>query len=120
MARILVAEDDAALAELIEVNLVDEGHEIVIAEDGRYALKALTEDGPFDLLVLDLMMPWVDGFEVLRNLGPVRPKVLVLTAREDQYSEHRATEMGVDKYLLKPYEPLELVAAVEELIDGAK
>lgn len=116
MGRILVAEDDASVAELIKVNLTGDGHEVVVAEDGRYALKALVEEGPFDLVVLDLMMPWADGFDVLKNLGPARPKVVVITAREDVYTEERATAMGVDAYFVKPYDPAELSDIVRELL----
>jgi two-component system alkaline phosphatase synthesis response regulator PhoP len=116
MGRILVAEDEQSLAELIQVNLEDSGHEVTIAEDGRFALKALMEEGPFDLVVLDLMMPWADGFDVLRNLGERRPKVLVLTAREDEYTEDRATQMGVDAYMTKPYDPDALLTKISELL----
>lgn len=116
MARILVAEDEQSLAELIQVNLVDAGHEVTVAEDGRYALKALMEQGPFDLIVLDLMMPWADGFDVLANLGESRPKVLVLTAREDEYTEDRARSMGVDAYMVKPYDPDAVLLLVDDLL----
>lgn len=116
MARILLAEDEASLAELIQVNLADEGHEVVIAEDGRYALQALMDGGPFDLIVLDLMMPWSDGFDVLRNLGGGRPKVIVLTARDDRYTKDRGEDAGIDHYISKPYRPHDLVASVRRLL----
>lgn len=115
MGRILVAEDESSLAELVRINLTDDGHEVVVTSDGRYALKALMEQGPFDVVVLDLMMPWADGFEVLQNLGPKRPKVVVLTARDDDYSQDRAEAMGVDAYLTKPYDPQALARKVAEL-----
>jgi DNA-binding response OmpR family regulator len=115
MGRILVAEDEGSLAELVRINLEDDGHEVVIAADGRFALQALMEQGPFDVVVLDLMMPWADGFDVLRNLGPRRPKIVVLTAREDDYSRDRAEDLGVDAYLTKPYDPAELADRVREL-----
>lgn len=116
MGKILVAEDEASLAELVRVNLADEGHEVVVVEDGRYALSAMMDQGPFDLIVLDLMMPWSDGFDVLRNLGDRRPKVVVLTAREDDYSEERAEKLGIDAYLTKPYDPQQLADTVKELL----
>lgn len=118
MARILVAEDEASLAELVRINLADEGHEIVVASDGRYALTALLEQGPFDLLICDLMMPWADGFDVLSSLGASRPKVIVLTARDDDYSEDRAMSFGIDAYITKPYDPDVLVEMVRELVGG--
>lgn len=115
MARILVAEDEASLAELVRVNLADDGHDVVVTEDGRYALKALTEES-FDAVVLDLMMPWSDGFEVLKNLGGRGPKVVVLTAKDDAYSEERAEKLGVDAYLTKPYDPDQLAETIRELV----
>ena len=115
MGKILVAEDEASLAELVRVNLEDEGHDVVIATDGRFALQALMEQGPFDVVVLDLMMPWADGFDVLRNLGPRRPKIVVLTAREDDYSRDRAEDLGVDAYLTTPYDPQQLADTVRSL-----
>lgn len=116
MARILVAEDETSLAELVRVNLADDGHEVVIASDGRYALQALTEGDPYDAVVLDLMMPWSDGFDVLRNLGGRGPKVVVLTAKDDDYSRDRAEKLGVDAYLTKPYDPEELAETVRGLV----
>lgn len=118
MARILVAEDEKSLAELIEINLKDEGHEVVIAEDGRYALQALMDGGPFEIIVLDLMMPWSDGFEVLENLGPAKPKIVVLTAREDAYTKDRAEAAGIDLYLTKPYDPQELLQGISDLLSS--
>ena len=69
MARVLVAEDEASLAQLVKINLEDDGHEVQVVEDGRYALRAMMKDGPFDVVVTDLMMPWCDGFDFLRALG---------------------------------------------------
>ena len=114
VARILVAEDDRPLAQLLMANLEQDGHEVVVAEDGRYVLGTLMEQ-TFDVVVLDLMMPWVDGFEVLLNLGSARPRVVVLTARDDGYSERRARALGVDAYLTKPYDPEDLAATVKRL-----
>jgi DNA-binding response OmpR family regulator len=116
MARILVAEDEKSLAELVVLNLTDAGHDVTVAEDGRYALKALMQTPPVDLVVLDLVMPWSDGFDVLRNMGSSRPKVVVLTSRDDAYSERRANELGIDAYLVKPYDPEELSATVTRLL----
>jgi DNA-binding response OmpR family regulator len=67
-------------------------------------------------LICDLMMPWADGFEVLANLGPAKPKVIVLTARDDDYSEERAMSFGIDAYITKPYDPDVLLETVRELV----
>ena len=117
MARILVADDEGSLRRLVRSILEQEGHEVVEAEDGRFALNALQKQGPFDVLLLDLMMPWVDGWEVLRSINLDRPHVIVLTAREDQYSEDRADKAHeVFRYITKPYDPEELIGAVKEAI----
>lgn len=115
MAKVLVADDEPSLAELVRVNLSDEGHEVVIAEDGRYALDALMKEGPFDVVVLDLMMPFTDGFEVLENVRGHQPKVIVLTARDDSYTQERARKFNVDAYITKPYDPKVLADKVKEL-----
>ena len=118
MAKILVADDEQPLAELVRANLASEGHEVVIAEDGRFALKRLMED-TFDLVVLDLMMPWADGFDVLENLTQADLKVVVLTARDDHHTRERAERLGVDAYMTKPYEPERLANEVERLVGPA-
>ena len=115
MAKVLVAEDELSLAELVRVNLADEGHEVVIAVDGRHALQALMKEGPFDVVVLDLMMPFTDGFEVLENVRGRQPKVIILTARDDSYTKDRASKFNVDAYITKPYDPKVLADKVREL-----
>lgn len=117
MAKVLVAEDEASLAELVKVNLEFDGHEVEVVEDGRYALKAMVEDGPFDVVVLDLMMPWSDGFDFLSNIGRKHggARVVVLTARDDGYTKARAADAGVDAYITKPYDPDVLAKKVAQL-----
>ena len=115
MARILVAEDEPKQAELIKINLEDEGHEVVVTSDGRYALKALVDE-PFDAVVLDLMMPFTDGFEVLGNLSPSKKsRVIVVTGRDDQNAKARADGLGVGGFFVKPYDPAALAAKVNEI-----
>jgi DNA-binding response OmpR family regulator len=99
------------------VNLEFEGHEVEVATDGRYALQAMVEDGPFDVVVLDLMMPWSDGFDFLHNIGRKHggARVVVLTARDDGYTKARAADAGVDAYITKPYDPDVLAQKVSQL-----
>ena len=116
MAKILVAEDEANIAKLIRVNLELDGHDVEVTEDGRYALKAMMDDGPFDVVVLDLMMPWSDGFEFMRFIGRRhRAKVVVLTGRTDDYTKGRAAEAGADAYITKPFDPAVLSETISEL-----
>jgi len=119
MARVLVAEDEASLAQLVKINLEDDGHEVQIVEDGRYALRAMMKDGPFDVVVTDLMMPWCDGFDFLRALGSKHggARVIVLTAKDDGYTRARAGAENVDVFLAKPYDPAVLSAKVAELAE---
>jgi DNA-binding response OmpR family regulator len=119
VARILVVEDEAHLAEGLQFNLEAEGHEVEIAEDGAAALERLTGGGPpHDLVILDLMLPEVGGFEVLRraraagNLAPI----LILTAMDDPKDLLRGLEDGADDYLCKPFRLEELLARVRGLL----
>jgi DNA-binding response OmpR family regulator len=122
MARVLVAEDEASLAELVRVNLEDDGHEVQVVEDGRFAIRAMMKDGPFDVVVTDLMMPWCDGFDFLRAIGPkhLGARVIVLTAKDDSYTRARAGAENVDVFLTKPYDPAVLSEKVEELASLAR
>ena len=117
MARVLVAEDEASLAQLVRVNLEDDGHEVHVVEDGRFALRAMMKDGPFDVVVTDLMMPWCDGFDFLRALGSKHggARVIVLTAKDDGYTRARAGAENVDVFLSKPYDPAVLSQKVAHL-----
>lgn len=117
MARVLVAEDDPSSATLVRVNLEDDGHEVHVVEDGRYALRAMMKDGPFDVVITDLMMPWCDGFDFLRAMGSKHggAKVIVLTALDDSYTRARAGAENVDAFITKPYDPAVLSATVADL-----
>lgn len=128
MARILVVEDEAHLAEGLQFNLEAEGHEVVLAPDGPTALERLLGGGGgFDLVLLDLMLPGLSGFEVLRRMraaGALVP-VLVLTAKDETPDLVRGLEEGADDYLTKPFHLDELLARVRGLLrrrrwDGAQ
>jgi len=127
MTRILVVEDESHLAEGLQFNLEAEGYEIEIVQDGEAALRSLVESGGgYDLVVLDLMLPGIGGFEVLRRAraaGNFVP-VLVLTAKDDAQDLVRGLEEGADDYLCKPFRLEELLARVRGLLrrrrwDGA-
>jgi len=117
--RILIVEDDPDLAFGLEFNLRHEGFDVALAADGPTGLAMLEQ--PFDLLVLDVMLPAVDGFEVLQRLraaGRELP-VLMLTARADEADKVRGLRSGADDYLTKPFGVMELVARVEALLRRA-
>jgi DNA-binding response OmpR family regulator len=115
-ARILVAEDDLKQAELIRRYLEREGHLTVVVHDGRAAIDEARRRSP-DLLVLDVMMPKVDGLDVCRVLradGDV--PIIMLTARSTEDDLLLGLDLGADDYLTKPYNPRELVARVRTVL----
>lgn len=123
MSRILVVEDNADLAYGLRNNLEIEGYEVDVAIDGEEGLRLArdqSETAP-DLVLLDLMLPKLDGFRVLRELrvGGVDIPVLVLTARGEEADVVRALRLGADDYVTKPFGLLELLARVEALLRRA-
>jgi DNA-binding response OmpR family regulator len=116
-ARILVVEDEEALAEGLTYNLQRKGYAVDLAHDGREALDRLA-DGPYDLMVLDIRLPEVDGFQVcqrLRAAGNFTP-ILMLTARTQPDDVVYGLKLGADDYVTKPFDLAELLARVEGLL----
>ncbi|GIG91699.1 response regulator transcription factor [Plantactinospora endophytica] len=115
-ARILVAEDDPKQANLVRVYLEREGHSVLVVGDGRAALDQVRARRP-DLVVLDVMMPVVDGLDVCRILrAESNLPILLLTARTTEDDVLLGLDIGADDYLTKPYSPRELVARVRALL----
>src|SRR6266702_4581817 len=114
--RILVVEDDAQLARQIASALTEAGHDQVIVHDGERALDKAKQK-PFDLIVLDVILPGIDGFEVLRHLRSehMASRVLMLTARGEVKDRVTGLQLGADDYLPKPFAMRELVARVNAL-----
>jgi two-component system, OmpR family, alkaline phosphatase synthesis response regulator PhoP len=120
MTRILVAEDDPDLALGLRNNLEIEGYDVRVARDGAEALALALQWQPA-LLVLDLVMPKIDGMRVLRELRErdSRIAVLILTARGEEADKVRGLKLGADDYVTKPFGLLELLARVESLLRRA-
>lgn len=117
MAKVLVIEDNADLAFGLRTNLKIEGHDVIVAEDGERGLRLARETAP-DMIILDLMLPEIDGFRVLRELrgeGSSVP-VLILTARDEEADKVLGLRLGADDYVTKPFGVLELLARVEALL----
>jgi DNA-binding response OmpR family regulator len=116
MERVLVVDDDAELCSLLMRFLAREGFEISWASSGAAGIdRALCED--YSLIMLDVMMPGTDGFDVLRRIRQhSRIPVLMLTARGDTHDRIRGLEMGADDYLPKPFDPAELVARIRAIL----
>jgi DNA-binding response OmpR family regulator len=123
MPKILVIEDNAALASGIEYNLGLEGHEVQIAEDGRRGLALAREWAP-DLVILDLMLPDVDGLDICRTLrgdpATASVPIIMVTAKAEESDRIGGLELGADDYLTKPFSPNELVARVRALLRRAR
>jgi len=119
MARVLIADDDELLVELVSFTLKYGGHEVTSAEDGGSAVEIAGRDRP-DLLVLDGMMPGMDGLEVLRRLrreaATAKLPVIMLSARKQQQDVVGGLAGGADDYLVKPFMPEELAVRVEKLL----
>jgi len=119
VARILVAEDDPKQAELIRRYAVAEGHAVTVVTDGGAALDAVRTSPP-DLLILDVMMPALDGHDVCRVLRAAPEHaalpILMLTARASEDDLLRGLDLGADDYLTKPYSPRELMARGRALL----
>lgn len=116
MAKILVVEDEATLASTIAYNLKKAGHDVRTAGDGELGLKLAADDPP-DLVVLDVMLPTIDGFDVCRELRRTSSvPILMLTARDDEIDRVVGLEIGADDYMAKPFSMRELLARVKALL----
>jgi two-component system response regulator MprA len=122
MARIYIADDDGDIRHLLTFALIEEGHEVLAAKDGAMALEAVIADPP-DVLVLDMMMPRLNGFQVLDELTRAgkreTTRVLILTARSSEKDRVEGFDHGADLYLTKPFEPDEFVQAVRDLLESS-
>lgn len=118
MKKILVVDDERHIVRLIQVNLERQGYNVVTAHDGKEALEKVASEKP-DLVVLDVMMPYMDGFEVLRTLrrNPETAElpVIMLTAKAQDMDVFRGYQEGVDMYLTKPFNPQELLTFVRRI-----
>ncbi|HVY06520.1 MAG TPA: response regulator transcription factor [Burkholderiales bacterium] len=119
-SRILLIEDDPRLASLVSEYLGDAGYRVTVAGTGAEGLELAARE-PFDALVLDLMLPDLDGLEVCRRLRAASAlSILMLTARGDAMDRVVGLEMGADDYLPKPFEPRELLARVRAILRRGK
>lgn len=114
MKRILVVEDDSAIAFGLQVDLRSEGYDVEIASDGERALQLARREN-FDLILLDVMLPRKDGFEVCRELrlGGTKTPIIMLTAKVQEAEKVMGLELGADDYVTKPFSPRELRARVK-------
>lgn len=115
-ATILVVDDEPSIREVVSLYLKRAGYRVVMADDGQAALKALEAHSP-NLVVLDLMLPEIDGFEITRQLRAKRDTpIIMLTARGEETDRILGLEMGADDYIVKPFSPRELVSRVKAVL----
>ncbi len=111
--KVLVVDDEKAIGDIIKFNLEKEGFQVTVAYDGEEGLEKIKLTKP-DLLILDIMMPKKDGFQVLKEIRPTfRFPIIVLTAKEEEVDKVLGLELGADDYMVKPFSMRELVARVK-------
>ena len=117
--RVLVVEDDERVARLLERSLTEDGHAVIVAHDGADGLD-LARDASFDALVLDVMLPRMDGFSILKTIRAERraTPVLMLTARDTMQDTVNGLNFGADDYLTKPFHIDVLLARVRAVADS--
>ena len=117
--KIVLAEDEPQIARLIEFKLKKEGYQVTWKENGKEALEAIKAEEP-DLVILDVMMPVMDGYEVLRRLKEDENlksiPVIMLTARAQEKDVVKGIDMGAEDYITKPFHPAELLARVKRIL----
>ncbi|MBQ9742072.1 MAG: response regulator transcription factor [Ruminococcus sp.] len=119
MSKLLIVDDESRIRELIRKYAIFEGHSVDEATDGMQAVRmALQED--YDLIIMDIMMPELDGFSVCREIRKVKnTPIIVLSARGEEYDRIHGFEMGIDDYVVKPFSPKELMLRVNAVIKRA-
>ncbi len=115
MNRILIVEDERAISNLIKINLLDAGYHCSCAFDGIQAADKL-ESESFDLILLDIMLPKVNGYELMEYIKPLEIPVIFLTAKSSVQDRVKGLKLGAEDYLVKPFEIIELLARVETVL----
>ena len=115
--RLLVVEDDVDISEIVAMNLQYSGYEFITINDGAKAAEYLRDDHAFDLAILDIMLPGLDGFELMAHMHRYDIPVLYLTAKADVGSKIKGLRDGAEDYLVKPFEVLELLVRIEKILE---
>ncbi|PNP90218.1 DNA-binding response regulator [Listeria newyorkensis] len=117
LTKILVVDDESSIVTLLQFNIEKAGFDVVTAEDGRTGYELALSEKP-DLIVLDLMLPEMDGIEVCKQLrqDKVETPILMLTAKDDELDKIIGLELGADDYLTKPFSPREVVARIKAIL----
>lgn len=115
--KILVVDDEQSIVTLLQYNLEQAGYTVITAMDGEEGIRLAAEENP-DLMILDLMLPKLDGIEVCKQLRQqkVTVPILMLTAKDDEFDKVLGLELGADDYMTKPFSPREVVARVKAIL----
>lgn len=114
--RILIVEDNFSISDAIALNLKYVGYEYMVFDDGRKAAEYLIKDHAFDLALLDIMLPGLDGFELFSHMEKYNIPVIYMTAKTDSESEVRGLRDGAEDYIVKPFEMVTLLVRIEKVL----
>lgn len=117
MRKVLVVDDEPAIATLLEYNLKQAGYEVLVARDGTQAFKQ-GQDRTIDVILLDLMLPEIDGIEVTKKLRQekIKTPIIIVTAKGDEFDKVLGLEIGADDYITKPFSPREVLARIKAVL----
>lgn len=115
MIKILIVEDEKAISDLIKMNLIDEGYDCTCAYDGQEAADII-ETNQFDLVLLDVMLPKIDGYELIEYINTYEFPVIFLTAKSRVLDKVKGLKAGAEDYITKPFEIIELLARIETVL----
>lgn len=115
MIKILIVDDEKPICDLIEMNLTAAGYSCVTAQDGLAAIDAV-ESNEFDLVLLDIMLPGADGYDVIEYIKPCKVPVIFISAKHEVRDRVKGLKLGADDYLVKPFDVTELLARVEAVL----
>ena len=114
--KVLIVDDEAGIRDVIKEYCLFENFEVLEAEDGESALTLVKDNGDIDLIVLDIMMPKMDGYTTLKEIRKIsNTPVIMLSARSEEYNKLLSFELGVDDYVTKPFSPKELIARIKAI-----
>ena len=115
--RVLVVEDDSSISESIGLNLELSDYDYLVFDDGLAVVEHLKNDHSFDLALLDIMLPGLDGFALMETMQQYNIPVLYLSAKDDEQSRVKGLRIGAEDYIVKPFSMLELLVRMEKILD---
>ena len=115
MIKILIVDDEKPICDLIDMNLSAAGYSCVAVQDGLTAIDAVEQDS-FDLVLLDIMLPGADGYDVMEYIKPLKVPVIFISAKHEVRDRVKGLKLGADDYLIKPFDVTELLARVEAVL----